>query len=262
MREGQAEVDYKWSVLATNPDATGAGWVQRRALLQSLKMHVPTREDLARADRRVLDAYLANGLGIELHARRDEQSSDGSRFDFALGTLPIVERHQFVLTLDFVMKMLCMNERIECGVPCIMEGETGVSKTALTRMLFALRNTSARTASALEQAVARVPRSDAADPSEHSFRLRVLRALADHFGIGDQMQRDAAVWQEADRLADGICACAGAGVAEALLADIRADPALDPLAEVDATVLETCGREPAAAAGLLKWYVATKVKPL
>ena len=33
-----------------------------------------------------------------------------------------------------------MNERIQCGVPCIMEGETGVSKTALTRMLFILLN--------------------------------------------------------------------------------------------------------------------------
>jgi hypothetical protein len=45
-----------------------------------------------------------------------------------------------VLTLDFVMKMLCMNERIACRVPCIVEGETGVSKTALTRMLFVLLN--------------------------------------------------------------------------------------------------------------------------
>eukprot|EP00966_Prymnesium_polylepis_P142896 3299235-Prymnesium_polylepis.1 len=36
--------------------------------------------------------------------------------------------------------MLCMNERIACRVPCIVEGETGVSKTALTRMLFVLLN--------------------------------------------------------------------------------------------------------------------------
>ena len=55
--------------------------------------------------------------------------------------------------LNFVMKMLRMNERIECRVPCIMKGETGVSKTAITRMLFALKNTTARSIDLLEQAI-------------------------------------------------------------------------------------------------------------
>ena len=67
MLNGKSAVDYKWSVLATNPDATDAGWLERQHMLRSLKMQVPTKEDLARPDRRVLDAYLANGLGIELH---------------------------------------------------------------------------------------------------------------------------------------------------------------------------------------------------
>ena len=90
-------------------------------------MHVPSKEDLGRRDRRVLDAYLAYGLGIDLSDQCEEEG-----FDFPLGSIPIIDERQFVMTLDFVMKLLCMNERIECGIPCIMEGETGVSKTALS----------------------------------------------------------------------------------------------------------------------------------
>ena len=33
--DGKAAVDYKWSVLATNPDATDAGWQQRQRMLRS-----------------------------------------------------------------------------------------------------------------------------------------------------------------------------------------------------------------------------------
>ena len=105
-------------------------------------MHVPTREDLGRYDGRVLDAYLAHGLGIGeiLSQIKKEKSSSGDYFDFELGSLPILDKKQFVLTLDFAMEMLRMNECIECHVPCIVEGETGVSKTAITRMLFLLKN--------------------------------------------------------------------------------------------------------------------------
>ena len=55
---------------------------------------MPSTEEL-RA-RTVLDAYLARGLGIELQN----------------GTLEAIDREGFVLTLDFAMKMLCVNERI------------------------------------------------------------------------------------------------------------------------------------------------------
>ena len=49
--EGKPTVDYKWSVLATNPTSTDAAWVERRRLLHSLRMHVPTiKDDLARND--------------------------------------------------------------------------------------------------------------------------------------------------------------------------------------------------------------------
>lgn len=48
----------------------------------------------------------------------------------------------YVLTLDFAIKMLNIHERAECGVPVIIEGETGVGKTALIEMLSKLWNCS------------------------------------------------------------------------------------------------------------------------
>ena len=264
--DGKAAVDYKWSVLATNPDATDAGWQQRQRMLRSLKMQVPTKDDLARPDRRVLDAYLANGLGIELHEQRVENSSNGAQFDFALGTLPIIDQRQFVLTLDFVMKLLCMNERIECGVPCIMEGETGVSKTELTRMLFVLKNAVARTPSALENAVIA-----GAAFSMHDNRsgqvdrlLNALRKLAEFWLVGEELQNDEEVWNSADELALRVALATCAEVGKAVLAELCADPSLDPLAELEAgereRVLSTCRHDAAAAAQLLKWYVATCIE--
>ncbi len=104
MLEDGPTVDYKWNALAKNPTSPNAAWFERRRLLHSLRMHVPTKDDLARKDRCVPDAYFANDLGIELHDERYVQSTDGSAFDFALGTLPIINDRQFVLTLDFVMK--------------------------------------------------------------------------------------------------------------------------------------------------------------
>ena len=131
--------DMRWSLIATKPSALDE---ERRDLLQTLGMHVPTEEDLR--DRRVLDSYLARGLGIELQNKHPQPP-----FEMDIGTLEAIDSHRFVLTLDFTMKMLCMNERTECGVPCVMEGETGVSKTALTRMLFILKNTASSEADSM-----------------------------------------------------------------------------------------------------------------
>ena len=64
MLEGKETVDYKWSVLATDPKATDAAWQQRLALLHSLKMHVPTKEDLARGDRRVSDLRAPHAMSL------------------------------------------------------------------------------------------------------------------------------------------------------------------------------------------------------
>ena len=128
--------DFKWSIIATKP---GIMSTERKALLASLDMHVPSQQELY--DHRVLHSYLAAGLGVEVQNRQQE-----APFEIELGTLRAIEDSKFVLTLDFAMKMLCMFERIACGAPCIMEGETGVSKTALTRMLFILLNKQAAAA--------------------------------------------------------------------------------------------------------------------
>ena len=44
--------------------------------------------------------------------------------------------------MDYAVKMLTIHERYECGVPVILEGETGVGKTALVEMLRTLWNDS------------------------------------------------------------------------------------------------------------------------
>lgn len=58
----------------------------------------------------------------------------------------VVDDSNFILTVDFLMKLLGIHERVECRLPCIIEGETGVSKTALANMYSQLRNTAVRTA--------------------------------------------------------------------------------------------------------------------
>ena len=52
----------------------------------------------------------------------------------------ILMKESYVLTLDYVLKMLSINERRLCGVPVVIEGETGVGKTALIEMLSKLWN--------------------------------------------------------------------------------------------------------------------------
>ena len=58
------------------------------------------------------------------------------------GRLKAIDDKQYVLTLDYTLKMLNIHERYKCGVPVIIEGETGVGKTALIDMLSQLWNNS------------------------------------------------------------------------------------------------------------------------
>ncbi len=76
--------------------------------------------------RDVLDSFLSRALNVELENRR----------------LGIVDDSAYVLTLDYTIKMLNIHERHECGIPVIIEGETGVGKTALVEMLSKLWNQS------------------------------------------------------------------------------------------------------------------------
>ena len=54
--------------------------------------------------------------------------------------MEVLDKENYVLTLDFTMKMLSINERRVCGVPVVLEGETGVGKTALVETLSKLWN--------------------------------------------------------------------------------------------------------------------------
>ena len=58
------------------------------------------------------------------------------------GKITLFDKSEYVLTLDYAIKMLNIHERFKCGVPVIIEGETGVGKTALVEMLSKLWNQS------------------------------------------------------------------------------------------------------------------------
>ncbi len=76
--------------------------------------------------RDILDGLLSRALNIQLEKNR----------------LVAIDDSAYVLTLDYTIKMLNIHERYECGVPVIIEGETGVGKTALIEMLSKLWNQS------------------------------------------------------------------------------------------------------------------------
>lgn len=57
-----------------------------------------------------------------------------------MGRLGIIDDNDYVLTLDYTLKMLNIHERCECDMPIIIEGETGVGKTALVEILSKLWN--------------------------------------------------------------------------------------------------------------------------
>lgn len=73
-----------------------------------------------------LDLYLSRALGVPLDPEKKR--------------LTLIDDSNYILTLDFALKMLNIHERAECGVPVIIEGETGVGKTFLIDMLSKLWN--------------------------------------------------------------------------------------------------------------------------
>ena len=75
--------------------------------------------------RELLDRYLSRALNIELQDGR---------------ILKAIDDEKYVLTLDYTIKMLSIHERCRCKVPVIIQGETGVGKTALLKMLSVLWN--------------------------------------------------------------------------------------------------------------------------
>lgn len=76
--------------------------------------------------RTLLDSLLSRALNLQLED----------------GRLTEIDKSAYVLTLDYAIKMLNIHECFMCGVPVIIEGETGVGKTALIEMLSKLWNQS------------------------------------------------------------------------------------------------------------------------
>ena len=74
-----------------------------------------------------LHEYLSTALGVRLNKNNE---------------LDVIKETKYVLTKDFTLKMLNIHERKECGMPVIIEGETGVGKTFLLEVLSLLWNES------------------------------------------------------------------------------------------------------------------------
>ncbi|CAM9145735.1 unnamed protein product, partial [Ectocarpus fasciculatus] len=250
--DGTAVEDYKWGILASYPDGSGdPTWRERMKLLEGVGMSVPSETDLARSDIKVLESYLARGIGIKIEGAKQEYTARGKPFDFNIGRLPIMDKKQFIITLDFTLKMLCINERVECGVPCIMEGETGVSKTALTRMLFYMKNTEDRQISPMVQSIYEA--SQMCDSTDISIReLNALRKIAVLWEC-EEVNMDEAVWRNSDELVRHLCQHCPDVVRDALLLELKSDPGLDPLLDLSAEDIIS------GAEDLLKWFIGVKL---
>ena len=119
----------EFRLICTAPDLMTKESIDRYTSLDLPGFFIPTSEQLKSRER--LDSYLSQALNVPL------MSCEGGSL-----RLSCIDQNRFVLTLDFTMKILNMHERIACNIPCIIEGETGVSKTALTLMYSMLRNSS------------------------------------------------------------------------------------------------------------------------
>ena len=96
-------------------------------------------------ERSTLDEYLAKSLSLPLsevtevvQVGTDKMGKPikGIRYK----RLKIIDDNNYILTLDYTLKMINIHERRECGMPVIIEGETGVGKTELLKMLSKLWN--------------------------------------------------------------------------------------------------------------------------
>ena len=119
----------EFRLICTAPDLMTNESVERYKSLDLPGFFVPTISQLR--DRATLDRYLSQALDVPLTTTED-----------GLDRLQCIDENRFVLTLDFVLKLLNMHVRVACRIPCIIEGETGVSKTALTKMYSILKNSS------------------------------------------------------------------------------------------------------------------------
>ena len=114
--------DSELRVLFLGAEAT---WDRREMdTWKQMKFMVPTSEQLLQ--RTILDRYLADVMGLTLSKQEKRLSS--------------IDELDYVLTLDYAVKMINIHERRLARVPLIIQGETGVGKTMLIRMLARLWN--------------------------------------------------------------------------------------------------------------------------
>ena len=73
----------------------------------------------------MLEEYLCRALKIR------QTSGEG---------VPVLRNRGYVLTLDYLLKMISVHERQQSGLPVIISGETGVGKTFLLETLSDLYN--------------------------------------------------------------------------------------------------------------------------
>ena len=115
--------------LSRNPESLNRNEWEK---LDKIGFEIPSLEELNR--RELLDKYLSSALNVDLE--QVPASSERER----KYRLSAVDEEKYVLTVDYAVKMLDIHERRMCGVPVVIEGETGVGKTALVRMLSLLWN--------------------------------------------------------------------------------------------------------------------------
>ena len=97
------------------------------------------------SERSTLDEYLAKALSLPLsevtevvQVGTDKMGKPIKGIQYK--RLKIIDDNNYILTLDYTLKMINIHERRECGMPVIIEGETGVGKTELLKMLSKLWN--------------------------------------------------------------------------------------------------------------------------
>lgn len=117
-----------WRIILTPSSVPGKTPGRMKFMLLNLHVHQLAIVNVYRDfySRMKLDEYLSRALDVDLED----------------GRLTAIDDSAYVLTLDYAIKMLDIHERFKCGVPVIIEGETGVGKTALVEMLSRLWNQS------------------------------------------------------------------------------------------------------------------------
>ena len=93
-----------------------------RSEFNTLGINIPTHTDLG--TRKKLEELLAHALSVD-----------------SLETISkLIAEEEYVLTVDFLLKMLNIHERRMCRYPVVIVGETGVGKTKLLEFLSKLWN--------------------------------------------------------------------------------------------------------------------------